>query len=103
MEVVPVRDLPDMAPFTDRESAKRFWESSVATWETFVFTPLAFEPHGDELLVEVKINARARGSGIELEEHMAHLYTLRDGRFVRLQAFTSSEEARAALAYPDRR
>jgi ketosteroid isomerase-like protein len=103
MEVVPVRDLPDMAPFTDRDSARRFWESSVATWETFVFTPLAFEPHGDELLVEVKINARARGSGIELEEHMAHLYTLRAGRFVRLQAFTSSEEARAALAYPDRR
>jgi len=103
MEVVPVRDLPDMAPFTDRDSARRFWESSAATWETFVFTPLAFEPHGEELLVEVKVDARARGSGIELEEHMAHLYTLRDGRFVRLQAFTSSEEAHAALAYPDRR
>ena len=98
-----MRELPDMAPFTGRRQAERFWESSVATWETFIFTPLAFEPHGDQMLVEVRANARARGSGIELEEHMAHLYTLRDGQLVRLQAFTSSEEARAALAYPEPR
>jgi ketosteroid isomerase-like protein len=102
MEVVPVTDLPDMAPFTGREPAERFWESSVATWETLRFTPLGFEPHGDQLLVEVRVNARARGSGIELEERMGHLYTLRDGEFVRLQAFTSSAEARSALAYPER-
>jgi ketosteroid isomerase-like protein len=103
MEIVPVLDLPDMPPFTGRESAERFWESSLTTWETFVFTPLAFEPHGDQLLVEVRANARARGSGIELEQHMAHLYTLRDGELVRLQAFTSTEEARESLAYPERR
>jgi ketosteroid isomerase-like protein len=102
MEIVPVLDLPDMPPFTGREGAERFWASSVTTWETFVFTPLAFEPHGDRLLVEVRANARARGSGIELEEHMAHLYTLRDGEIVRLQAFTSTDEARQSLAYPGR-
>jgi ketosteroid isomerase-like protein len=70
---------------------------------SFVFTPIAFEPHGDQLLIEVRANARARGSGIELEGHMAHLYTLRDGRLVRLQAFTSTAEARESLAYPERR
>jgi ketosteroid isomerase-like protein len=102
-EIVPVSELPDMAPFTGRPQAERFWESLVATWETFIFTPVAFEPHGDQLLVEVRVNAKARGSGIELEEQMAHLYTLRDGEVVRLQAFTSTEEARESLAYPERR
>ena len=34
---------------------------------------------------------------------LAHVYTLRDGEFVRLQAFRSTEEARAALAYPEPR
>jgi hypothetical protein len=40
---------------------------------------------GDRLLVEVK--AKAKG--------------LRGGEFVRLRAFTSDDEAREALAYPD--
>jgi uncharacterized protein len=102
LEVVPVTDLPDMPPFRGRAAAERFWESSVATWETLVFTPLAFEPHGDRLLVEVRVNARARASGVELEEHMAHLYTVRDGELARLEAFTNLAKAHAALAYPER-
>jgi ketosteroid isomerase-like protein len=49
------------------------------------------------MLVPVRAKAKARASGIELEEHWAHLYTLRDGEFVRLQAFLSRDEARALL------
>jgi ketosteroid isomerase-like protein len=101
-EFVPVTQSPDMTAFTGREAAQRFWDSSVATWESFHFTPLAFEPEGDQLLVDLKVNAQARTSGIRLEEEWAHLYTLRDGEFVRLQAFTSGGEARAALSYPER-
>jgi ketosteroid isomerase-like protein len=103
VEFVPVRQSPDMPTFRGRDEAERFWESLLATWETFTFRPLAFEPACDQLLVEVMARAKGRASGIELEEHWAHLYTLRNGEFVRLQAFTSTEEARAALAYPEPR
>jgi len=63
--------------------------------------PVEFHVDGDQLLVETGVRAKARGSGIELEESWAHLFTLRDGRPVRLEAFTSAGEALAALAYPD--
>ncbi len=65
------------------------------------FEPLAFEPAGDRMLVEVDVDGRSRTSGIELRERWAHLYTLSDGRPVRLQGFTNSDEARRALAYPE--
>jgi ketosteroid isomerase-like protein len=96
-EFVPVSHGPDAAPFTERPDATRFWDSLVATWETFAFTALAFEPAGDRLLVEVEVAAKGRASGIELQDRWAHLYTLRDRDLVRLQAFTSCDEARAAL------
>jgi ketosteroid isomerase-like protein len=96
-EVVPVLQSPDMPAFSGMEGIERFWESMLSTWESFVFTPLSYEPTGDQILVELKVNAKARASGIELEEHWAHLYTLRDGGFVRLQAFLSRDEALGAL------
>ena len=65
------------------------------------FEPLSFEPAGDRMLVEVDVDARSRTSGIALRERWAHLYTLSDGRPVRLQGFTNSDEARRALAYPE--
>jgi hypothetical protein len=102
VEFVPVTQSPDMPPFTGRAGAEEFWTSLLETWEVFTFTPLAFEPLTSQILAEVRASARARGSGIELEEEWAHLYTLRDWEFTRLQAFTSVGEARANVAYPER-
>jgi ketosteroid isomerase-like protein len=102
VEFVPVTQSPDMPAFSGREGAEEFWRSLLETWEIFTFMPLAFEPLGSQILAEVRARARARASGIELEEEWAHLYTLRDWEFVRLQAFTSVGEARTNVAYPER-
>jgi ketosteroid isomerase-like protein len=96
-EFVPVLESPDMPAFSGMEGIERFWESMLATWESFVFTPLSYELRGGQILVEVRVNAKASASGIELEEHWAHVYTLHEGEFVRLQAFLSRDEALGAL------
>jgi ketosteroid isomerase-like protein len=96
-EFVPVVQAPDMPAFSGREGIEEFWESLLSTWKSFVFFPQSYEPLGDQVLVEVRVRAKARASGIELEERWAHLYTLRDGEFVRMQAFLDPDEARAAL------
>jgi uncharacterized protein len=96
-EFVPVLQSPDMPAFSGREGIEQFWESLLSTWESFVFLPQSYEPLGDQVLVEVRVRAKARASGIELEERWAHVYTLRDGEFVRMQAFLDPDEARAAL------
>lgn len=42
---------------------------------------------GDQVLVVALMRARGRGSGIEVAERYGHLWTLRDGRAVRVQDF----------------
>jgi ketosteroid isomerase-like protein len=97
LEFVPVTQSPDMPVFSGRTGAEQFWTNLLETWETFAFTPLVFEPSGDQVLVDVAVSAKGRGSGIELEERWAHLFTLQDGELVRMQAFTSGDDARDAL------
>jgi hypothetical protein len=70
----------------------------VDVWEEFVFTPVSFEMVGDAVLVELEARGKARGSGIELQEHWAHVYTQNQGRLRRFSAFSSVDDARAALA-----
>jgi ketosteroid isomerase-like protein len=102
VELVPISQSPDMRAFRTGEGLGPFVESARETWEEFRFVPVAFVRSGDRLLVDVDVHAKARGSGIELQERWAHLYTLREGTLVRLQAFTDRDEAQAALAYPER-
>jgi ketosteroid isomerase-like protein len=77
---------------------RQFYEASTEVWEEFIFTPLAFVPIGDAVLVELDVKGTARGSGIVIEEQWAHVYTQQDGRLVRFRAFRSHAEARAALS-----
>ncbi len=92
-----------MPAFTGPAGMREFFESSADVWEEFVFTPLALEIAGDALLVELDAWGKARGSGIELQERWAHIYTQDQGRLRRFRAFSSVDDARAALSYPDPR
>ena len=96
-EFIPLTQSPDNPPFGDREGLDRFVASSREAWEEFLFDPRAFTPAADRLMVELQVQARARHTGIELEERWAHVYTVREGRVVRMEAFRSRDEAVAAL------
>ena len=100
-EFVPIEQSIQQS-FTGPEGMRNFFDASMEVWEEFLFNPVAFVPVGDAVLVELDVKGTARGSGIVIEEHWAHVYTQRDGRLVRFVAFRSTEEALQALAYPDR-
>jgi len=53
---------------------------------------------GERILVVARVRARGTGSGIEIEDTAFHLWTVRDGRAVRFQAFVDRAQADAALA-----
>ena len=99
-EYVPIAQSI-MPRFTGPEGMREFFNASMEVWQEFIFTPVAFVPVGDAVVVELDVKGTARGSGIVVEEHWAHVYTQRDGRLVRFHAYRSSEEAFEALAYPD--
>jgi ketosteroid isomerase-like protein len=55
-----------------------------------------FEPSENCLIVPVTFGGRARHTGIELELHPVHVFTLRDGKAVRWQIFPDRDQAEAA-------
>ena len=52
---------------------------------------------GDRVLAFTHQSARGKGSGIEIEHHVAHVWTIQDGRVTAFQAFTDRSEALEAV------
>jgi ketosteroid isomerase-like protein len=78
------------------EEARRFFEDLFEPFEEVVTEPQEFFERGDRILVLVLVRSRPRGSSAVVENRIAHLWTMRDGKAVRFQIFP--ERARALEA-----
>jgi ketosteroid isomerase-like protein len=66
------------------------WKSE---WDHYEMLPEEFEETGDRVVVAVSFRARGRASGIEVDARLYDVYTLRDGKIVRMDQFTEQSEA----------
>jgi ketosteroid isomerase-like protein len=51
---------------------------------------------GDDVVAFVRMRARGKGSGIEVEARIAHLWTMRDGKGVRVRVLERDAALEAA-------
>ena len=72
---------------------RQFWADVDAAWATFRIEPQQFRDLGGRVLVLGRAIARARGSGIMLDEASAWIAEVRGGKIVRFQSFTSQTDA----------
>lgn len=80
------------------EGAQRWLESVQEAWDYFRFEPEELIDADDHRVVAVvHISGRGKQSGVELEGHSTHVWTERDGKFVRLEVYSTKEEALEAL------
>ena len=67
-------------------------------WEEFRFEPLEFIDAGDRVVVIGRLFGKGRGSGIEVDQPIAGIWTVRDGRVVRWEVgYTDRAEALEAV------
>jgi len=85
----PVEDGPSSGLSAIRDQFKR-WESS---WEELVETAEELIDAGDRVVVTALYRGRGQGSGVPVEARFYAVYTLRDGRVVRVDEFTDRAEA----------
>ena len=52
---------------------------------------------GEEVVVFLRFRGRGRGSDAEIEAPMAHVWTIRDGKAIRLRQFLNREQALEAV------
>jgi ketosteroid isomerase-like protein len=89
----PIEELPTRGHDAVRASLAH-WK---AEWDDYEVLPEEFVDSGDRVVATVRLRGRGRGSGVEIDARFYDLYTLRDGKIVRMDQFTERSEALEAL------
>ena len=99
---------PEIVWNPTEESAARGHEAVRASlvrwkgeWDDYELRPEEFEQLGDRVVVAVRMRGRGRASGIEVDARLYDVYTLREGKIVRMDQFTERSEAHEAAGLTD--
>jgi ketosteroid isomerase-like protein len=77
-----------------REAMRRFLTRDLFDgFDQFRAEPFSFEDLGDFVLVMGRYIGRGESSGIEMDQRVATLYELRDGKTVTMRDYATREEA----------
>ena len=87
------QELPARGPAEVREVWRR-WD---AEWEELETVADEIIDAGDYLIVAVRYRGRGRVSGVEVNDLLFEVHTLRDGRCIRKVEFPTRSEALAAV------
>jgi hypothetical protein len=69
----------------------------LSPWEHWRIVAEDYIAHGDLVVVLARYTGRGKGSGVEVDTEGAHVWTLRDGRAVRLEIFADRARALEAV------
>ncbi len=89
--------LPDTGVYQGREAIREFLTHFLDSWERFHQTIEEVREEGDRVLVMIHLEATGRGSAADVDARYAHLWTVKGGCGVRVDAFYDRDEALAAL------
>src|SRR4029450_5562934 len=78
-------EIPDPQVYRGHAGVMEALSRNEEVFWTLDFIPERFVEHGDTIVVVLRMVGRGRESGVTVEDHIAHRWTLRNGRAVRLQ------------------
>jgi uncharacterized protein len=93
-------EIPDAGSYVGWEGLLLSVQASQDSFSDFHFTPERFFQHGESIVVVVLMTGRGKSSGVPVEERIAHHWTIRDGRAVKLRAYTEPADAFEAAGLP---
>jgi ketosteroid isomerase-like protein len=77
-----------------------YWERWAESWEESKIEPQELIDFSDRMLVLSRIRSRARASGVELDEPLAHLMTFERGAVIRHEEWFGHADALEAVGLP---
>lgn len=83
--------------YRGRQGVAEYLTLSYEASEKVSSLPEEIQEVGDKIFVLVHFQAWPKGGGQMREGHIADIYTVRDGRFVQMQAYSDPEEARKSV------
>jgi ketosteroid isomerase-like protein len=95
-----VRDresAPDRETRYGSEGIKQLFDSYMEAFDALRLEPEEFIDANGDIVVSLHQWARGKGSGAEVVGRLAHVWTMRDGKVLRLRIFGDKERALEAL------
>lgn len=78
------------------EGFRRLAGEMAEVWDSWEIEGLEFIEHGESIFVAHRVRARGKGSGVEVEQTYWSVWTVRDGKGVKLALFVDRDRALAA-------
>ena len=86
-------EMPDAAIHRGHDAVRRDWEQTYELFEDFTIEVEETLDCGDDVVVFLRYRGRGSESGAEVEALMAHVWTVRNGKAIRLRQFLDREQA----------
>ena len=93
---VVVRDRPespDPRVYHGHEGVREALAASDEIFLDFALEPEEFIGEGDYVIVVLTMRGTGRGSGVQVEERIAHQWKVRDGKAVGVQVYSDPDDA----------
>ena len=85
---------PYAGMYNGRAAIRHFLESYLESWEYVQMEPEDFiEVGGDHVVVLLRLHMRGKGSGLGVEARTTNVWTVRDGKAVRVAVYNDKVEA----------
>jgi ketosteroid isomerase-like protein len=86
--------MADSGIFRGKEEIRRGVDTWTEPWGEFQMEPVELLERGEDVLAVVRYRARGRASGMEIDEHVAHLWEFREDLAVRMRMFGDVRKAK---------
>ena len=84
---------PEAGVYRGKQSVREYNENLFAQFESIRFEVEQLVDAGDQVVIVTTQHAVPRGSGQEMNVHVAEVWTVRDGLLAKRRSFTSRAEA----------
>jgi ketosteroid isomerase-like protein len=86
--------LPDAVVYRGHEGWREWRARFLEAWESDALQPEEYIDAGDgRVLLVARASARGQGSGVDVELRVGIMWTIRDGKTVRIDYFSSPDDA----------
>jgi ketosteroid isomerase-like protein len=91
--MVESKTIPGAPSAYGIDAVLRYMESFRKYWSEIRFEPLEYIDAGDRVVVLARLVGRGKSSGAEVERTWAYVWTLRDEKALRMDAYADRAEA----------
>ena len=94
--VIEDHDIPDTRDYRGHAGFLRWLADWSEPWAEWNIEPVEYVDAGDRVVVILRLTAKGRASGIEIDREDSLVYEFRDGKAIRLDYFNTREQGLAA-------